>query len=635
MIEITRNLVRKLRTVFGNLETPSFPSRVHFSAGIEGLRVRVHQTNLLAEYHRPGELSPDDITVPVQALADFQGTDRQTVRMVATDRGSILVRWEDCGVPKIKEYGIADTTPVLGALPAWPALLAANHAGLIHALGDASQTTSTQSAHYALDHLELHGPTGAIAATDGRQLLIQSGWRFPWHGSLLVPASTFFARRALPKHQGALIGRTGSHVALKVGRWSIYLPIGLGRFPRIDTLLPRQSKIVCRAWLVGKDRAFLAKVLSRLPSAHADHAPITVELGERVRVRARDQDTGASATAAKDNPRYAVNHVQLRSTDGSIVATDGRQLLIQTGFQWSWTGEVLVPASTVFAARELPQDQAARVGKNSTHVVLVVGPWTFYLPIGLGHYPRVDEIVPRETNLKSHGRLDVEDCDFLARVLPRLPGGHEDNAPVTVDLNDHVHVRARASTGPITEAILARSEATGQPKRVAVNRGYLTRAVQLGLAEVHLVDATTPILFKDEKRKYVVMPLGSGIIAPSEDAICINSATPQTTNDQPSPTRRNTILNEPQTNGQNGHSAANGDATNCTSNHTSNGVRRRKGKSTGLAALIDEAESLKKALRDAYERSHELLRAIKRQRKQSQIVQRTMRDLKQLQSVDG
>lgn len=86
-----------------------------------------------------------------------------------------------------------------------------------------------------------------------------------------------------------------------------------------------------------------------------------------------------------------------------------------------------------------------------------------------------------------------------------------------------------------------------------------------------------------------------------------------------------------------GVTGTNGSAgtANGTAPSAANGIRRRKAKSTGLAALIGEAESLKSALRDAFSRSHKLLVAIKRQRAQSKIVQSFLKALRELQSVDG
>lgn len=481
MIRITRNLARQLRAVFRRLAPRSMQAAVSLTAGIDGLHVRLHRSEILAEYHQSGEQPADTIVLPLDTFADFEGRNDGLVAVEVS--GAVTqARWDDSGIPQVKEYEAEGKTK-LANFPSKSDSLTANDPALLKALADASET------------------------------------------------------------------------------------------------------------------------------------------------------------AAKDQIRYAVNHIQLRGSDGSLVATDGRQLLVQAGFQWPWKDDLLIPASTVFASRELPQDQAVSIGKTGKHVVVVVGPWTFCLPTGEGRFPRIDEVVPRETNLKSHGRLDVEDSVFLAKVLPRLPGGEEENPPVTVDLNGQVCVRARANgKGPVTEAVLARSCVTDRPTRFVVNRCFLARALQLGLSEVHVVDAATPILFRDEKRKYVIMPLGKdGLIAPTEDAVRISSAASPTNNHHQSPKRRYTTLNEPQTNGsQNGHDAAatNDAATNGAGATTSNGTRRRKTKSTGLAALIEEAEALKKALRDAYSRSHLLLRDIKRQRRQSSVMQTALRTLKELQTVD-
>ena len=51
---------------------------------------------------------------------------------------------------------------------------------------------------------------------------------------------------------------------------------------------------------------------------------------------------------------------------------------------------------------------------------------------------------------------------------------------------------------------------------------------------------------------------------------------------------------------------------------------------TGLGTLIQEAQALKDALRDAYGRSNSLLVALKRHRKQSKLVQSALASLRQL-----
>ena len=54
----------------------------------------------------------------------------------------------------------------------------------------------------------------------------------------------------------------------------------------------------------------------------------------------------------------------------------------------------------------------------------------------------------------------------------------------------------------------------------------------------------------------------------------------------------------------------------------------------GPASLLEEAESLKSELREAYGRAVRLVNAIKRQRKQSRLVKSTLESLKQLPSIE-
>ena len=59
------------------------------------------------------------------------------------------------------------------------------------------------------------------------------------------------------------------------------------------------------------------------------------------------------------------------------------------------------------------------------------------------------------------------------------------------------------------------------------------------------------------------------------------------------------------------------------------------GSGGGINALIEEAESLKAVLRDAYERTGRLVVALRRQKKESQVVRNTLASLRQLQGLGG
>src|ERR1700676_2473816 len=105
----------------------------------------------------------------------------------------------------------------------------------------------------------------------------------------------------------------------------------------------------------------------------------------------------ASRTAGREpGGRFALTRIQLRGRRGDVVATDGRQLLVQAGFPWPWDDDVLIPRSSVFSCREFAGDGAALIGRTKTHVAVKCGPWTLLLVIdGHSRYPDVQAIIPR------------------------------------------------------------------------------------------------------------------------------------------------------------------------------------------------------------------------------------------------
>jgi hypothetical protein len=268
----------------------------------------------------------------------------------------------------------------------------------------------------------------------------------------------------------------------------------------------------------------------------------------------------AAKTTAKDTVRYALVKMQLRGARGQVVATDGRQLFVEAGFVFPWEDDVIVPAVPAFGSKGIPSDTVA-ISRTPTHVGICVGPWTFWLQIDLqGRYPRTDEVIPAKASRKTICRLTAGEVDFLARTLPRMPGQEDPDDPVTVDLNGHLTVRTKGEGQTrITEVGLSHSTITGPSVRFRTNRCYLARALGLGLAELQIVDASTPVVCQDEKRTYVWMPLDKkGALAPTDDAVRIS---PPTNTVEPSPQAKE--RSEPHMSS----SAANG-----TTNGASNGL---------------------------------------------------------------
>jgi hypothetical protein len=98
----------------------------------------------------------------------------------------------------------------------------------------------------------------------------------------------------------------------------------------------------------------------------------------------------AAASTDLSPTSFALNCIQFRGSEGQVVATDGHQALVQSGFTFPWTKNVLVPTSNVFGCRELPSDQPVYVGRTEDWITFRIGPWSINLQVEKkGHFPDV------------------------------------------------------------------------------------------------------------------------------------------------------------------------------------------------------------------------------------------------------
>ena len=234
----------------------------------------------------------------------------------------------------------------------------------------------------------------------------------------------------------------------------------------------------------------------------------------------------AAGCADAQSTRYALSCLLLSGIAGRIAATDSHRLLVQHGFAFPWSDDVLVPSSPVFASRELNVDEPILVGRSDDWVTLSTGPWTVHLRIEKeSRFPRLDAIIPDAANAESVLRLGEDDCGFLLDTLPKLPGDSDKDSPVTCDLNGRILIRGQSADQPkATELVLANSRLDGPPKLVQTNRQFLLHAVRMGFRAVHLFGPTGTVLCEDAQRQFVWMLLGTeGSVPPDPDAIRLES----------------------------------------------------------------------------------------------------------------
>ena len=336
----------------------------------------------------------------------------------------------------------------------------------------------------------------------------------------------------------------------------------------------------------------------------------------------------AAATTTAGSTRYALDCPLLRSgpAGGEVVATDGRQALIRRGLDFPWDGDVLVPGSPAFACRDLPRDRPWQVGRTGAHVVLRCDSTTIALAIRTeARFPRVDEVFGDPAGATARLRLDPADAAFLAASLGRLPGAADPLAPVTVDLNGHVAVRARGGAdAAATELVLARSGYTGTPTRFSSPRGPLGRALRLGFAEVEVGEPDGPLVCRSGSLAYAWQPLHADSIVPA-DAVAARVESRASGSPVPviGPTDAAVSAPTPV-----GHAAA---AATAPASPPAGDADREP---ADLAALVREAEALRDELGAARARYQRLVVALRRHRKQARATAATLRALRQLQLQD-
>jgi hypothetical protein len=335
-------------------------------------------------------------------------------------------------------------------------------------------------------------------------------------------------------------------------------------------------------------------------------------------------------TTEREAIRYAVDHIQLRGKTGEIVATDGRQLLVQSGFEFPWQQNLLVPRNLVFGCGELSADAPVLVGNTAEWLVFKIADWTFYLKIATDkRFPDVDSLIPRAQDAVAGFHLASDDALFLAKSVLRLPLDDELNEPVTVDLNGCLAIRSRANgqTHP-TEIVLANSEVDGHPMRFNCNRRYLVQAAKLGFRQAHLYGPNAPAMFRDERRSYVWAVLDpEAAIPPDTNAVRVESSAQLDSQESPpQPTtrpRKRPKMTETKSAQQSG-SDPNTEET-AAENTAEN----------GNGDVIEQAEAVKASLREAASKTSQLIAALRRHRKQAKAVQSTLAAIKQLQNIEA
>lgn len=213
----------------------------------------------------------------------------------------------------------------------------------------------------------------------------------------------------------------------------------------------------------------------------------------------------AAACTAREAGSYALDHILLRGSVGQIVATDGVQLLSQSGFCFPWTEDLLVSRCGLALAARLLLDRPVTMRRTREHVVLRAGSWEVALRADSSRrFPSVERLLQRPL-AATRWRLAPVAASLLARAL-RAPGSGSRTRLVILDLARPATVWMQRPGGQWYLWVAHRSRVTGTYSCLTTGADYLTRALNLGFRAFQFTTSAQPIWACDRSRTLIWMP---------------------------------------------------------------------------------------------------------------------------------
>jgi hypothetical protein len=294
MIALSRADARRFRAVArrgcpnGRPKGPSPPVRV--TAAGERLTLACHLGEVIVCLRttspKPGK---GTFIIPLDAFSQFEAASGVVSLEPGSDRQSVVANWEDGHAPRSIPIQQIETDR---AWPAEPDRVMAMPPFLPKVLHEAGRSAARDDpGRYAVTRVQVRGKAGELAGTDGKQALVWGGFTFPFADDLLVPAVPLFGSKELAGEAAVSIGLGDEWLYLVIGPWQVWLWVDReGKFPDVRGAAPRNCPT--HVTIDDKDVDTLLRELSELPGGQSEAQPVTLNLGEQVVVRSRDDQTG-------------------------------------------------------------------------------------------------------------------------------------------------------------------------------------------------------------------------------------------------------------------------------------------------------------------------------------------------------
>jgi hypothetical protein len=295
MLALERADVRRFRAVArrggpnGRPKGPAPPVRITGSGRAVTLACHLGEVvvALRGTAPQPGKGS---VTVTLADLDAIEGGSG-VVTLDPAGANSVAARWDAGPAPRTARL---DTFETHRHWPAEPDRLVAMPPTFPRALHEVGRSAARDPGKYAVTRVQVRGSAGELVGTDGKQALVWGGFTFPFAEDLLVPAVPLFGTKELAGEAAVSAGLGGDWLSVVIGPWQVWLAVDReGRFPDVRAAAPRSCPT--RVAVDDRDAADLLRVLGDLPGRDGEGRPVTVDLGDQVLVRSRDDRTGDTA----------------------------------------------------------------------------------------------------------------------------------------------------------------------------------------------------------------------------------------------------------------------------------------------------------------------------------------------------
>lgn len=274
--------------------------------------------------------------------------------------------------------------------------------------------------------------------------------------------------------------------------------------------------------------------------------------------------------SSSDSSRYVLNGtcLDVRDKDAHyVVGSDGRHLYSANSFHFALPESLIVPGRKFISwpgfindgpwkLRMLPAVKAPenaskeeKAKEEPAWFLLESDRWSYLARAIDGNFPSWKQVVPIPERTCTRITLQKGSIDMMLDSVPLLPGNEETNQGVTIVAGNGLVLRARGrDQQDWTSVAVPESSVVGKATKVTLNRNYLTRALRFGLNRMEIGDSMDPVVFCDDRKTMVVMPLRfEGPVEPPSAQTSTASGTEPVSATPPSAAEATTMTEERKT----------------------------------------------------------------------------------------